>query len=69
MSEQDTNVPQLIAAAQREYPNQRVTQIIFNALDSIGVARNTEGHPIDLFYIEDDKLIKALKTYIKSKRL
>jgi len=46
------------------YPDQRVCQIIFNALDVQGLARRADGSAADLFYITDDTLTDALNNYV-----
>lgn len=49
--------------AQSRYPEQRILQIIYNALDAKGHARQPDGRPSDLFYVTDDTLLEALLAY------
>ena len=56
---------QLFAQAKRAYPEQRMAQIIFNALDCIGKARCSDGSPRDIFYITDAEMEAAFKEFLK----
>lgn len=45
------------------YPNQRVGQLIFNAMDARDLARNVNGTTVDVFYVPNETLYKALTEY------
>lgn len=45
------------------YPEQRLMQIVFNALDAKGKARFPDGTPRDVFYVTDAELADALSDY------
>lgn len=55
----------MVALAQLSamYPQQRIAQIMFNALDTKGLARWPSGDPRDIFYIPDRVLMEALEHY------
>jgi len=59
-------VMQLLAEAQRRFPDQRTTQIIFNAVDAEGEARRSDGSPRDLFYVTDEVLVEGLRKLLKT---
>lgn len=52
----------LVDAANRS-PHERISQLIFNALDKQHLARDKDGTPRDLFYTEDSVLTSALEQY------
>lgn len=62
----DLEVLALIVAAKRKFPEQRVCQIIFNALDMVGKARKADGTAADQFYVGDDQLAEALRTFMRA---
>lgn len=64
----DIELIQLLGQAQRMYPNWRLTQIIFNAVDTQGQARDGMDRPRDLFYITDETLKKGLLELTKQGR-
>jgi hypothetical protein len=45
------------------YPECRLMQIVFNALDAKGKARLPDGTPRDVFYVTDRELADALSDY------
>lgn len=58
-------VPKALEIALEVFPNQRAGQIMFNALDTKGMARLPNGVPRDIFYVQDEDLIEALLDYAK----
>jgi hypothetical protein len=52
-----------LADCMNHYPEQRICQIIFNAIDKQGLAREVTNTPADLFYINDSTLLGALVAY------
>lgn len=46
------------------HPQKRICQLIFNALDAKGLARQGST-PRDIFYIKDEVLLDALTDYAK----
>jgi hypothetical protein len=50
-----------LAQACNRFPDQRVMQVVFNALDAKGKARMADGTPRDVFYVSDDDLEAALR--------
>jgi hypothetical protein len=49
--------------ASNRYPQLRICQLIFNALDAKGLARWPSGEARDTFYITDEVLAQALREY------
>jgi hypothetical protein len=45
------------------YPQLRLMQIVFNALDMHEKARLPDGTPRDVFYVTDEELAAALSDY------
>jgi len=62
-------VAQLLRVAARVYPQERALQILFNALDAQGLAREANQSSRDLFYVENQALAHALRAYIAASRL
>lgn len=50
----------------QQRPQQRLMQLVFNALDRCGLAKDKEGHPRDVFYVTDKQLLDALDAEIRA---
>ena len=60
------SLPELLAAALARSPAERAGQLIFNALDAQGLARDADGTPrTDFFYLRDADLARALEAYAR----
>lgn len=62
MSERGATIKAL-AECMNRYREQRICQIIFNAIDAQGLARGVTNTPANLFYVNDQTLLGALIAY------